>query len=74
MLFMSYPGCEKHLPPTFILKWLPIIRISKVIAVLRTMGDIEFSKGFNTPNYIYHNENLFRSIDMIWVLFDENYF
>ena len=50
------------------------IAFSKVAARSVLFRDIGFSKGSDTQNHLYHNENLFRSIDMMWVLFDENYF
>ena len=40
----------------------------------RIFRDIRFSKGSDTQDQLYHNENLFRRIDMMWVLFEENYF
>ena len=46
----------------------------KVIPRIRIFRDIGFSKGSDTQNHSYHNENLFKSIDMMWVLFDENHF
>ena len=53
---------------------MSIIRNPKVTSSLRTFGHLGFSKDSDTQNYLYHNENLFRSIDMMRVLFDENYF
>ena len=52
-----------------IFKWNP-----KVIPRIRIFPDIGFSKGSDTQNHLYYNKNLFKSIDMMWVSFDENYF
>ena len=40
-------------------------------AIFRYIG---FSKSSNTQDHLDHNENLFRSIDVMHVWFDENYF
>ena len=53
---------------------LVVIAYYKVAARSVLFRDIGFSKGSDTQNHLYYNENLFRSIDMRWVLFDENYF
>ena len=53
---------------------LTIIRNPKVTSSLRTFGHLGFSKDSDTQNHLYHNENLFRGIDIMRVLFDENYF
>ena len=50
------------------------ILISKVAFRLRIFPDMGFWKGSGTQNHLFHNENMFRSIDMMRVLFDENYF
>ena len=54
--------------------FVSIIRISKVAFRLRTFPDMGFWKGSDTQNHLYYNKNLFKSIDMMWVSFDENYF
>ena len=73
--FKKLPKFSKSLENAYqVFQSLQIIRISKVTFTLRTFPDLGFWKGSDTQNHLYYNENLFRSIDMMWVSFNENDF
>ena len=46
----------------------------KVVPKSAIFGNIGFSKGSAIQNHLYHNENLFTSIDIRRVSFTTNYF